>query len=309
MVVDAAGPWSHIAVTGAGGWIGRTALDLLGGSPRTQILPFARTARSMPSAHGDIDLLPMAALPEVRLDRHSLLILCGFPTQDEVDVMGEFAYVAAIEELRRTTLNLLDRGPMDVMYLSSGAATSVENGDAVPVRTQVYGEAKLADEEAYCHAVTSRGGRICVVRAFALSGPYMTKPETYALGSMILQAMHGARVEVTATRLVRRSYMAVDDMLRVALDAVSTLAPGDAITFETAGEVVEVGELAGRVLAALGLDPSYVTRPALDAGAPADDYLGAEQPVAGLAAHAGVLPAGLDSQIAATAKWLREAAK
>lgn len=309
MSANSVWPWRQFVVTGAGGWIGRNALDLLAGSAHTKTIAFAAQPRRVRAVHGDVDLLPMASLPDVCLERDSLLLLCGFPTQDQVDVMGTSAYLAAIDNLRRTTLGVLNRGPMDVVYLSSGAATSVENGADVPQRTQIYGEAKLADEQAYRNAVVSRGGRICVVRAFALSGPYMTKPATYALGNMILQAMKRGRVEVKATRPVRRSYMAIDDMLEVALSTLSARPPDDAVTFETAGEVVEVGELAGRVLGALGLDPAGVERPAFDAHAPADDYLGAEQPIADLAAQAGVSPAGLERQIAATSRWLREATK
>jgi hypothetical protein len=77
------------------------------------------------------------------------------------------------------------------------------------------------------------------------------------------------------------------------------------VTFETAGEIVEMGELASRVLGVLGAEASAVVRPPMDPHAPADDYLG--DPAAGrvLAARAGITPAPLDEQIAVTAKWLR----
>lgn len=223
--------------------------------------------------------------------------------------MGESAYRCDVSTLRQTMLEALMRlGPVDLIYLSSGAATTVREGrDAAP-RTLAYGNAKLDDERVFTDITAINGGRLCIIRAFALSGPYMTKPETYALGSMILQALRRGLIEVTASRLVRRSYMAIDDMFRIAMNAVSNLSPGEAITFETAGEVVEVGELADRVLRVLGCDPAAVARPALDPLAPADDYLGDPVVVGRLAAAAGVTPAGLDEQIAVTAAWLREEA-
>ena len=248
----------------------------------------------------------MASLGELPEGAVSTLIHAGFPTQDQVDRMGEAEYVANIGVLREQMLSALSRlGPIDVIYLSSGAATSVESGLDVAPRTRTYGAAKLDDEQAFREATAAQGGRLCIVRAFALSGPYMTKPESYALGNMIFQAARSGSVEVRAAHPVRRSYMAIDDMLRVALHAVVSLSAGATVTFETAGEVVEMGDLASRVLDAMGLDPAAVVRPEFNPDAPADDYLGDPVEVGHLAAAAGVVPAPLDDQIAVTARWLR----
>jgi nucleoside-diphosphate-sugar epimerase len=195
-------------------------------------------------------------------------------------------------------------GAVDMVYISSGAATSVQHGEPVAHRTAVYGQAKIDDEVAYAETIASTGGRLCIIRAFALSGPYMTKPETYALGSLILQAQRSGAIEVVADRLVRRSYMAMDDMLRIAIHAVGDLGPGGTLRFETAGEVVEVGDLARRVLSVVGEDPTAITRPAIAADAPPNDYLGDPAVLSALAVAAGIVPASLDDQIAATAKWL-----
>jgi len=230
---------------------------------------------------------------------------CGFPTQDQVEVMGEQSYVDAITRLRVTMRHVVEQlGAVDMVYVSSGAATSVQHGEPVAHRTAVYGQAKIDDEVAYAETIASTGGRLCIVRAFALSGPYMTKPETYALGSLILQAQRSGAIKVVADRPVRRSYMAMDDMLRIAIHAVDDLGPGDTLRFETAGEVVEVGDLARRVLTVVGEDPAAITRPAIAADAPPNDYLGDPAVLRTLAAAAGIVPASLDDQIAATANWL-----
>ena len=248
----------------------------------------------------------MSSLRDLPEGAVSTLIHAGVPTQDQVDRMGEAEYVADVGVLREQMLSALSRlGPTDVIYLSSGAATSVEHGLDVAPRTGTYGAAKLEDERAFEEVTASTGGRLCIVRAFALSGPYMTKPESYALGNMIFQAARSGSVEVRAAQPVRRSYMAIDDMLRVALHAVASLSAGEAVTFETAGEVVEMGDLASRVLDVMGADRSAVVRPEFDPDAPADDYLGDPVPVARLAAAAGVVPTPLDDQIAVTARWLR----
>ena len=265
--------------------------------------------REVLTAAGLIATLPTADLLGLAPGPRTLIVHCGFPTQDQVEVMGEQSYVDAITRLRVAMLYVIERlGAVDMVYISSGAATDVARGAQVAHRTQVYGQAKLDDEVAYAQAIARSGGRLCTVRAFALSGPYMTKPETYALGSLIMQAQQSRAVQVMADRPVRRSYMAMDDMLRIAIAAVGHQDAGTTQRFETAGEVVEVGDLARRVLSVLGCDPAAVTRPPINPDAPANDYLGDPVVVDALADAAGITPMGLDQQIAVTAGWLAQQA-
>lgn len=306
------GQGGQVVVTGAGGWIGRNALSLLAEARSTsgtgEIIAVGQHARRLEDVPrlGSMHTVTVADLANSGPPPGSLIIHCGFPTQDRVEAMGEAAYLASIQSLRTSMADVITRSTgLDVIYLSSGAATSIERGRDVPHRTRVYGQAKIDDEEVLRYAVYRSGGRLCVVRAFALSGPYMTKPETYALGNMILQAVRTGWINVSASTPVRRSYMAIDDMLRIAIYAVRSLRPREALAFETAGEIVEVGDLAERVLAAVGGNPDNITRSAFRPDAPADDYVGDPLQVEALAARAGVTPLALDAQIVATSDWLR----
>lgn len=266
----------------------------------------ARTPRLMDVGGAEWSLQGLDALASLDDVSPTLVVHAAFPTQDKVDDMGLAAYQRDTDLLRREMSDALTRlSPVDVIYLSSGAATTVSEERDAPPRTVAYGMAKLDDERAFTELIRAHGGRLCTVRAFALSGPYMTKPESYALGNMIFQAARTGSVEVKAERPVRRSYMAMEDMLRIAVHSVEGLGAGESITFETAGEVVEMGDLAARVLHVMGLDPAAVIRPVFDPAAPADDYLGDAVAVRRLAAAAGVVPASLDEQIRVTAAWLR----
>ena len=297
--------YGSVAITGASGWVGRCALDLFAGQMSLRVHGFASRERPIITGSGEWALAPLAALAEEHLHAPALLVDCAFPTQDKVDVMGDREYTLAVEQRRALIVDVI-RGQqaLDVIYISSGAASLVAAGAAVAHRSQVYGQAKLDDEVALGATVAATGGGLCVVRAFALSGPYMTKPDTYALGSMIVQAQATGMVEVRADRPVRRSYMAIADMMRVAADAVGRCDAGELVMFETTGEVVEMCDLAARVLAATGNDPGAVHRPAFDAGGAADEYLGDPAALARLAAVAAVTPANLGDQVAHTAEWL-----
>lgn len=301
--------YARVVVTGAGGWVGREALRLLGPAAPGRVIPTATTARRIRVGETDWNLVAWGELPrhlrQGPSEATSLVVHCGFPTQDVVDRVGAREYRRIVGRLRSETLQLLMLlGVPDVVYLSSGAASKEAAGGGTTLRSRVYGEAKLKDEAAFRELLTRLGGRLCVVRAFALSGQHMTKPESYALGDMILQAQRSGSIEVRALRETRRSYMAVDDTLQVAVHAVQQLSPGGCVTFETAGEAVEVGELATRVLLALNGDPTAVRRPTLDSESAPDVYLGDAATLRVLADAAGVALSDLDEQIIETARWL-----
>lgn len=292
-----------VIVTGAGGWIGRNALEATKGRP---VVPVVANPRILRMSHGPLAAIAPTSLLSLEAGLRPLIVHAGFPTQDRVDALGDSTYREMTAEIRKTMLSVISRcRPVDMVYISSGAAAGVERGERLAHRTEVYGQEKLADEAAFFESVTASSGRLCTVRAYALSGPFMTKPEIYALGNMIFQAARRGAVEVKAARPVRRSYMAIDDMLRIAMHAVERLDAGQAISLETAGEVVEMGDLAARVLGVMGRDPLAVVRPDFDPDAPPADYLGNPEVVGRLSEAAGVVPASLDDQIAVTADWLR----
>ena len=168
------GDYDRVVVTGASGWVGRNAVDVLTGSLGDRFADAVVLSTSRPhevlTAAGLIATLPTADLLGLASGPRTLIVHCGFPTQDQVEVMGEQPYVDAITRLRVAMQYVIERlGAVDMVYISSGAATNVARGAQVAHRTQVYGQAKLDDEVAYAHAIARSGGRLCTVRAFALS--------------------------------------------------------------------------------------------------------------------------------------------
>jgi UDP-glucuronate decarboxylase len=303
----------QLILTGASGWIGRNVLEMAHGGAETRgdwvISAFGNGPGSVHLTTGARHTLaPIANMEGLAVQSGALLIHAGFPTQDRVETLGVKQYTTATNSLRYSLTRLIASSPpIDVIYISSGAAARVAEGIAVDQRTRVYGEAKLADEEALKKAVSEARGRLCIVRAFALSGRYMTKPETYALGDMILQAQASGRIDIRADHLVRRSYMAIADMVALARGSFPDIEPGLSFTFDTAGEVVEMTDLAERILTTLDQDPTATCRTRLRPDAPPDDYLGDSDPVCRLASRLLIAPQRLEEQIAETAHWLRQA--
>ena len=304
--VEALAEVRRAVVLGANGWFGRTAIDILstawGEAFGRRIHPFARRHHEIQLLSGEVlDVLPISELASLDPEPGTLLIDCAYPTQEKVDDLGVSEYRQAVEDLRRLVTGQIGRlRPLACVSLSSGAALA---GEEVAERTRVYGAMKRDDEQRLAGLCSSLGVKLCIARVYATSGPHMTKPETYALGDLILQAKAGGPLRVLADREVFRSYALARDILTVAISAALDASAERPVVFETGGEEVEVGELARRVALVVAGHELEIERPPLGSGAP-DRYVGDNRLMEELAAANGIELASLEEQIRETADGL-----
>ncbi len=276
-----------IVVTGASGWLGGATLRLL-----ERALPpeqFESRVRAYASRTRG-PLRALAALPGDGVGG-ALVLHFAFRTRGQgPDYERENAAIRAL-----LLGAMADAAPAGLLLPSSGA---VHAGGA-------YGEQKRLDEQIFSRACTAAAVPLVIARVFNVSGEGMTAPRDYALGSLVLDALAGEPLEVRARGPVRRSFVAAADLLSVGVAALTDPEVASPLLFEAVGEeVVEVGELAERVRAALGRADLEIRRPEFDPALPADQYVG--DPVAWreLLARYGIEPLGLGEQIRQTAAAL-----
>jgi hypothetical protein len=129
----------------------------------------------------------------------------------------------------------------------------------------------------------------------------MTKPDLYALGSLIMMARSDGRLFVHSGSPVVRSYVGVDEVVSLSLWLASR---GQSAVFDTGGHVVEIADLAGLVADQHGLDRSSIDRsPAT--GNQDDIYVGDPTDWLRLTSLAGIEDAPIDELVRETSEWLR----
>lgn len=255
------------------------------------MLAFASRARSLTLDDGaELAVAPLDALAD---SPHDLLLHFAYAT-DEHSGAGD-AYVATNVAITATVVEAIARQrPRAVVYASSGAVYREGAGD---LRADPYGTLKRLDELTLRAAAHDAGGAAIVARVFNLAGPWLLK-RGFAIANLIDQVRSGGPVVLRAPHPVVRSYVDVEDLVALLL---ALAAGGRDARFDTAGEVaVELGELAGRVAAALGRDDVVVQR-AWDPDAAPDHYVGDGTAMRALAAEHGVALRDLDEQIRRTA--------
>jgi nucleoside-diphosphate-sugar epimerase len=302
-----AGPW-RVLVTGASGWLGRAALEMLvhglGQDGPGRIEAFGSVARRLTLRDGtEILQRPLPELGDLP-PRPSLLLHFAYLTREKMAGMSHDDYLATNREITRTVLEAGVRAGVErALLMSSGAVHAALAAPASTDPVLLYGRLKLEDEALFASFARSAAGRRALaVRLFNLSGPYINKP--YALVSFIEQAVAG-HIRVQARAPVTRSYTSVANLLGVGLGHLVSDEADPFLCIDTAGEVeVEMGALAEAVRAAV--NPSAgVDRAAAD-GSPADRYVGDGRAYRALMRRHGIAEDPLARQIADTADYLRE---
>jgi nucleoside-diphosphate-sugar epimerase len=289
-----------VAVTGATGWFGATAMDLLygafGDEAPERVVGYASTEREVAVADGRVaHVRPLTRL--VHDGPVSTLLHFAYLTREKVAVLGVDRYVARNVAITSLVVDAISRlRPAQVVVTSSGAVHGPAGVPVSDVASDPYGALKRLDELTF-RAAADEVGAMCVIpRVFSVAGPHMTHPDAYALGSMVAMARAGGPVEVRAQRPVLRSYCAVDEVVALCLWASFA---GPSSLFDTGGVIVEIADLARAVVEVVGGGP--VVRPVYDALAEPDRYVGDGSAMVRLCEQAGLRLRGLPELVAATA--------
>lgn len=286
-----AGLGGRAVVTGATGWLGRIALERL---TEAGVPCHGYASR----AAGDIRALEDLGAPPAG-DGPLVLLHFAFLSRARLARLGHDAYVAANAAIASRVLDwVAAERPAAVLLASSGAAAA-----GLPLSPDPYGAMKRLDELAFAEASRRVGARLRTVRVYNVTGRHMTTPEEYALGALILAALRGEPLRIRARGPVLRSYLAIDDLVDLAIAELIADDGPEQLTFDTAGATVEIGELADAIRATLGAS-SPIERD-LDPDAPQSAYLGDPAKMSELLARHGLTPTPLDEQIRQTAEGLR----
>ncbi|MFA9439819.1 NAD-dependent epimerase/dehydratase family protein [Uliginosibacterium sp. sgz301328] len=299
-------------IVGAGGWIGRACAEylasVLGEAALERVFLFGSSARTLCTNTGvRLPVLELGHATDMHLlpGRPTVVLHCAFLTMDKVGGMSAEDYVARNLKIRRQTADLMKMcGATGVAVLSSGAVYDfLSPRPGRPADANLYGRLKFEDECYFAGIADALGANYLCPRVFNLSGPYINKPETYALASFILDALQGRAINIRANRPVMRAYMPVQTLIETSLSLLAAgRSPG---VFDYAGGAeIEVGALAQLVIDVIG-SSARIERPELDATLATDRYIGNGDFLAAVMGECGMVMRDVRDQVLDTTAYLR----
>jgi nucleoside-diphosphate-sugar epimerase len=292
----------RIVITGSGGWLGMATLELLraalGSDLDRRVRCFGSSAKSLTLLDGTtVEQRPLAEIGALG-SQATLVLHLAFLTKDRAEQMDEQAYRHANREVSAAVLDALDPiGAEAVFVASSGAAGRAQDPDAAAAM-RLYGALKQADEETFAGWAERAGKTAVITRIFNIAGPHINKHQAYALATFILDALAERPIVVRAAHPVLRGYVAIRELMSLVF---ALLMEVPAVTrFDTGGEPMELGEVAGVVASVLGAGCAD-RAPPIGRG---DIYVGDRQAYDRLLARFGIEQVDFRSQVAETALFL-----
>lgn len=297
----------RIVITGASGWLGSATIELLHDALGEDIVGrlhcFGSGTRTLTFRDGlTIEQRPLGDI--ARLDRRPSIVLhFAFLTKDRVSGMTADDYITANAALGRIVLDALDPiGAEGVFVASSGAAHFASDPAADPAM-RLYGTLKQRDEIDFADWAETRGQTAVIARVFNVAGPYINKHQAYALAAFIIDALAGRPITVRAPHQVVRGFVAIRELMSLVFALLG--GPSGVHRFDTAGDAMELGEVARAVANVLGpvpVDRATITSDRLDR------YVGDGDGYDRLRARFAIDTVSLADQIRETADYLVDTA-
>jgi UDP-glucuronate decarboxylase len=299
----------QVVVTGAGGWLGQATMEMLEGAlgPRIGSLvhAFGSTPKTMLLRSGRrVTVHSLAHLSQLRLGPH-LVVHLAFSTREHANEMNLKRYVESNREITNAVDSHLSKQMPAGLFMPSSGAVYL-GGE---LATNPYGVLKLEEEQRLSQLSGEGFGgksrcRTVISRLFNLSGPFLNKPEIYALGSILTDIGMGGPIRIRADHQVIRSYVHVADLIELAFALMLGDGPLPVQPFDTAGErEIEVGELAELAIDMVGGPPMMIERPPLE-DSRIDRYVGDGTVMHQLALEYGIALTPLPQQVRDTAHYM-----
>jgi len=289
--------WTHmrnerLVVTGSSGWFGRTLVDQL----ITAHIPFI--------CLGSHERLEIFSGRKIRVRSFNRAVIrefsptlvadFAFLTREKVASMTPQEYLSINKKLTSEAIELLAlESVKGIVTVSSGASVHEFGNSQQYSSSQLYGQLKRDAEIKFAAAATSLNKSWVNLRAWSVSGQFVTNLQGYAFSKFIFEAVNLRRIEINSSNLVFRRYVDVGDLIRVGLELV--LEAESRWTLDSGGELVELEQLAHRIFGVLSLAPRIVVR--RSSSAPVDDYFSRSSDWENTCRKIGFKPKSLERQI------------
>lgn len=228
-------------MTGATGWIGRSALEEIDRSfpQNIEVIGISRSSKQLTLDSGRI--VKLVTKNDKSIQQNVIgIVHAAFPTQNLITQMGVGKYNSECDILLNWLSNFLQVSKPDWLITISSGVLSV--GDSTDPRhigdLALYSNWKKIEEKI---ALESSVKSVLIGRLFSASGRFMTKPKSYALGDFITSGILGKAISIRSLRESKRSYIDAEEFLGVLLKSVNM---NERLVIDSSGIVLSMVELA-----------------------------------------------------------------
>lgn len=236
----------RILVTGATGWLGRSAVALI----QNLNIPFLLTASQGQEivVDGKVSEVRGFSIADVLDFRPTVVLDFAFLTRDRLVHTGLEEFLRINRHLIETSKELAGINTVHKFVgFSSGAAVPFLAPSPPDMSVDPYGFLKAEYENEMKWANDAFKNKVVICRPYSLSGRFVRNRSSYALFDLIDQASKLRSVTLSSIAPVYRRYVDAEEFIALSLNELPGRDP-----LESGGDLVEIGELAELIISALG---------------------------------------------------------
>ncbi len=243
----------RLLITGATGWVGTAFIDSfiskLESNESYSVVPYSNSG-------SEINLSNEKSIQSLRYESSKLInsdadifVPAAFLTRDYANDLNDSDYKSINMKLISESIQSIETSNFEtIINFSSGVVSRISEKQTRSRSYNTYRDLKKYQEDALADAASRLGANFINCRIFSISGKFNRNPNKYAFYNLISQAKSG-KINIDSNNHVYRKFMDVSDLCNLLIEAIQD---GQEESFESTGELIELGDLAKAINLSFG---------------------------------------------------------
>jgi nucleoside-diphosphate-sugar epimerase len=296
------GEVDKIAITGASGWLGRSAIMALRSVYGEKILEsvrlFGRDASSIQLVDGLS--LPISPYSKLLTEEFSIYIPLAFATREKFHVHGSVRY-------QEMNLNIIKQDQefirantgLTTILISSGVVNGLSDSQKLDNSYASYAQLKKMQEDVYKEA-SRNDSRVKICRLYSCTSKDLLKTEGYLFSSIVRSALLDEPIIINSSSRVIRNYV---DLRQLFAALIRTR---DQCLINSGGPKIEIRDLANLIVQTLNSN-SKIQFPPYNSNSPSNHYAAPDESMKKMYDEVGLTEISLEEQILNTSTGISAA--
>jgi len=267
----------NLIITGASGWLGRATLEYFYSIFQNDIEKFVfpiSTSQKNIKLSNNFSIKTYDYSHNFDKNKTYIILHYSYATKDKLAIISDDEFNKNCQKINDSLGKIIKNYRIkSLIFPSSGAIYNQNN---------LYAQNKINDELYFLELSKKYNFNIMIPRIFNLGGPFINKPESYALNNFILQAKANKKIIINANNDVIRSYIHVNNLIDLFFKWLIDKDKETPLIFDVSHpNKIEIKDLAQKIIEVLKIDCEVIS-PNYNSQNPSDDYVGDSRKISSL---------------------------
>lgn len=266
--------FSHIKninfiITGASGWLGRATLEyfyrIFQDDIEKFVFPISSSQKNI-KLSDNFSIKTYDYSHNFNKDKTYIVFHYGYATKDKLSTLSDDEFNKNCQKINESLHQIIKNYNIEsLIFPSSGAIYNQSN---------LYAKNKINDELYFLELSKKYNFNLMIPRIFTIGGPFINKPQDYALSNIIIQVKTNKKIIINANNDVFRSYIHVENLIDLFFKWLIDEDKETPLIFDISHpNKIEIKDLAKKIIEALKIDCEIIA-PNFNSQNPSDDYVG-----------------------------------